>query len=321
MFKGDRLKVSIIGASGRVGKAAAFCLAEENVVNKLVLISRKDSIEKIEGESLDMYDAMAAKDIRISIKSSCNMEDLHDSDVVVITAGVPRRTGMSRSEIAIPNAKIVAEYSRIVAEHSPHSIILVVTNPVDVMTYVALKASGFDRNKVFGLGNHLDSLRLRNMLAKHFNIHVSEIHTRVIGEHGDHMVPLVSSTSIGGILLKNYALDGTIDMEGMVKKVINAGSYVINKKGSTEYGPAYAIANIVNTILNDEKKILTVSAYLDGEIEDIKDVCLGVPVKLGINGIERIIPIKMNENETKAFKNAANIVKMNTERVMDTLEI
>jgi len=315
------LKVSVIGASGRVGKAAAFCLAEENVVNKLVLISRKDSIEKIEGESLDMYDAMAAKDIRISIKSSCNMEDLHDSDVVVITAGVPRRAGMSRSEIAIPNAKIVAEYSRIVAEHSPHSIILVVTNPVDVMTYVALKASGFDRNKVFGLGNHLDSLRLRNMLAKHFNIHVSEIHTRVIGEHGDHMVPLVSSTSIGGILLKNYALDGTIDMEGMVKKVINAGSYVINKKGSTEYGPAYAIANIVNTILNDEKKILTVSAYLDGEIEDIKDVCLGVPVKLGINGIERIIPIKMNENETKAFKNAANIVKMNTERVMDSLEI
>jgi len=315
------LKVSVIGASGRVGKAAAFCLAEENVVSKLVLVSRKDSIEKIEGESLDMYDAMAAKDIRISIKSSCNMEDLHDSDVVVITAGVPRRAGMSRSEIAIPNAKIVAEYSRIVTEHSPHSIILVVTNPVDVMTYVALKASGFDRNKVFGLGNHLDSLRLRNMLAKHFNIHVSEIHTRVIGEHGDHMVPLVSSTSIGGILLKNYALDGTIDMEGMVKKVINAGSYVINKKGSTEYGPAYAIANIVNTILNDEKKILTVSAYLDGEIEDIKDVCLGVPVKLGINGIERIIPIKMNENETKAFKNAANIVKMNTERVMDSLEI
>src|ERR1019366_10558770 len=99
---------------------------------------------------------------------------------------------------------------------SPHSIILVVTNPVDVMTYVALKASGFDKNKVFGLGNHLDSLRLKNMLAKHFNIHVSEIHTRVIGEHGDHMVPLVSSTSIGGILLKNYALNGTIDIEGMV---------------------------------------------------------------------------------------------------------
>jgi malate dehydrogenase len=314
------LKVSVIGASGRVGRAAAFCLAEENMVSKLVLFSRKESVEKIEGESLDMYDAMAAKDQRISILSSCVMDNLEDSDVVVIAAGIPRQAGMSRSEIAIPNAKIIAQYSRMVSEYSPNSIILVVTNPVDVMTYVALKASGFDRSKVFGLGNHLDSLRLRNMLAKHFNIHVSEVHTRVIGEHGDHMVPLVSSTSIGGILLKNYALDGTLDMEGMVKKVINAGSYVINKKGSTEFGPAYAIANIISTILNDEKKILTVSAYLDGEIKDVKDVCLGVPVKLGINGIERIIPIKMNENETNAFLSAAKFVKSRTDEVMRSLE-
>ncbi len=314
------MKVSVIGASGRVGRTAAFCLAEENVVSKLVLFAREGSLEKIEGESLDMYDAMAAKDIRIKIISSCDVENLHDSDIVVITAGVPRRAGMSRSDIAIPNAKIVAEYSRLVSEYSPNAIILVVTNPVDVMTYVALNASGFDRNKVFGLGNHLDSLRLRNMLAKHFNIHVSEVHTRVIGEHGDHMVPLVSSTSIGGILLKNYALDGTIDIESMVKKVINAGSYVINKKGSTEFGPAYAIANIISTILNDEKKILTVSAYLDGEIEDIKDVCLGVPVKLGINGIERIIPIKMSENEINAFKSAAKFVQKETDAVMNSIE-
>jgi malate dehydrogenase len=302
-----------------VGRAAAFCLAEENMVSKLVLLSREESLAKIQGESLDMYDAMAAKDIRISITSSCDMENLQDSDIVVITAGVPRKAGMSRMEIAVPNARIVAEYSKLIAEYSPNSIILVVSNPVDVMTYVALKASGFDKNKVFGLGNHLDSLRLRNMLAKHFNIHVSEIHTRVIGEHGDHMVPLVSSTSIGGILLKNYALGGTIDIEGMVKKVINAGSYVIDKKGSTEFGPAYAIANIISTILNDEKRILTVSAYLDGEIEDIKDVCLGVPVKLGINGIERIIPIKMNDNETKALLNAAKVVKKKTEEVMKNL--
>ncbi len=314
------MKVSVIGASGRVGRTAAFCLAEENMVSKLVLFAREESLEKIEGESLDMYDAMAAKEIRIKILSSCEMENLHDSDIVVITAGVPRTAGMSRSDIAIPNAKIVAEYARLVAEYSPNSIILVVTNPVDVMTYVALKASGFDRNKVFGLGNHLDSLRLRNMLAKHFNIHVSEVHTRVIGEHGDHMVPLVSSTSIGGILIKNYALDGTIDVEGMVKKVINAGSYVIDKKGSTEFGPAYAIANIISTILNDDKKILTVSAYLDGEIEDIKDVCLGVPVKLGINGIERIIPIKMSQNEIDAFKKASKFVKKETDAVIKSLE-
>ena len=314
------MKVSVIGASGRVGKAAAFCLAEENVVNELLLVSREDSLDKIEGEALDMYDAMAAKNIRILIKASSNIEDIKDSHIVVISAGVPRKAGMSRSDIAEPNAKIVAEYSRAVAEHSPKSIILVITNPVDIMTYVALKASGFDKTKVFGLGNHLDSLRLKNMLAKHFNIHVNEIHTRVIGEHGDHMVPLVSSTSIGGILIKNYSLYDTLDIESMIKKVIHAGSYVINKKGSTEYGPAYAIANIITTIINDEKRLFTVSAYLDGEIENVKDVCLGVPVKLGINGIERIVRIKMNEDETKAFINAAEFVKKATYEVMSTLE-
>ena len=130
----------------------------------------------------------------------------------------------------------------------------------------------------------------------------------------------MSSTSIGGILLKNYALYNSLDIEGMVRKVINAGSYVINKKGSTEYGPAYAVSNIISTILNDQKRILTVSTYLDGEIEAIKDVCLGVPVKLGINGIERIIPIKMSENEIEAFNNAAKFVKRNTEQVMAYLE-
>lgn len=313
------MKVCVIGASGRVGKTAAFCMAEENLVRNLVLISRKESLAKIEGESLDMYDALAAKNMRISIKASCRMEDLHDSDIVVIAAGIPRKPGMSRLDIAMPNAKIVAEYAQAIAEHSPASIILVITNPVDIMTYVALKASGFDKRKVFGLGNHLDSLRLKNMLAKHFNIHVNEIHTRVIGEHGNHMVPLVSSTSIGGILLKNYSLYNSLDIESMVKKVINAGGYVINKKGSTEFGPAYAVSNIISTILNDEKKILTVSAYLDGEIEGIKDVCLGVPVKLGINGIERIIPIKMSDNEIKAFTNAAKVVKKNTFKIMESL--
>ena len=314
------MKVSVIGASGKVGRTSAFCLAEENMVSKLVLFSREKSLPKIEGESLDMYDAMAAKDIRISIVASSEMENLHDSDVVVIAAGVPRREGMSRSEIAIPNAKVIAEYSRMVAKYSPNSIILVVTNPVDVMTYVALKASGFDRSKVFGLGNHLDSLRLRNMLAKHFNIHVSEIHTRIIGEHGDHMVLLLSSTTIGGILVKYFPQYQSFDVDGIVEKVKTAGSYVINKKGATEYGPAFAISNIVKTILNDEKRILTLTTYLDGEIDDVSDVCLGVPVKLGINGVERIISLEMNENELKSFKLAGKVVKKSTEEIMETIK-
>jgi malate dehydrogenase len=315
------LKVSVIGASGRVGKATAFSLAEENAVNDLVLISRKESIDKVEGEALDMYDALAAKDVNVKITASYDFEDVKGSDVIVLSAGKPRSSGMSRMDVAIPNAKIVAEYSRAIAKFAPDSIILVVTNPVDIMTFVALKASRFDKNKVFGLGNHLDSLRLKNLISQHFNIHVSEIHTRVMGEHGDNMVPIMSSTSIGGILLKYFKGYDDFDMDRTVEKVKNAGNYVIKKKGATEYGPAFAISNIVTIVLNDEKKILTVSAFLNGEIEGVADVCLGVPVKLGIGGIERIIPIIMTERERKAFLKAAETVKSETDSVIKAINL
>ncbi len=314
------MKVSVIGASGRVGKTAAFCLAEENCVNDLVLISRKESIDKVEGEALDMYDALAAKDVNVKITASYDFEDVKGSDLVVLSAGQPRSAGMSRMDVAVPNAKIVAEYARAIAKFAPNAIILVVTNPVDVMTYIALKASGFDKNKVFGLGNHLDSLRLKNLISQHFNIHVSEIHTRVMGEHGNNMVPIMSSTSIGGILLKYFKGYDDFDMDRTVEKVKNAGNYVIQKKGATEYGPAFAISNIATIVLNDEKKILTVSAFLDGEIEGVEDVCLGVPVKLGISGIERIIPIIMTERERTAFLKAAETVKKDTDSVVKAVK-
>jgi len=311
------LKVTVIGGSGRVGKAAAFCLAEEDLVDEMVLISREKSLDKIKGESLDMHDALAAKDIQVTINASCDMEEMADSTVVVLAAGIPREDGMSRQDLAVPNAKIVGYYARQIAKYAPDSIILVVTNPVDVMTYIALKESGFPKSKVMGLGNHLDSLRLKNLVSKHFDIHVSEIHTRVIGEHGDHMVPLVSSTAIGGILVKFFPQFESFDIRGIIEKVKNAGQYVISMKGSTEYGPAFAISNIVNIILKDEKKILTVTSYLDGEIEGVKDVCLGVPVKLGIDGVEKIIPIKMSPDEKEAFLMAADAVRKSTEEVLN----
>jgi len=314
------MKVSVIGASGRVGKAAAFCLAEESAVSEVVLLSREKSLGQVQGEALDMNDAMAAKDIRVSITPTANFEDIADSKIVVITSGMPRTPEMTRMDVAIPNAKIIAEYAQLVGKYAPESIILVITNPVDVMTYVAYKASGFPRNRVIGLGNHLDSLRLKNLIAKHFNIHVSEIHTRIIGEHGDHMVLLLSSTSIGGILVKYFPQYQSFDVDAIVDKVKNAGSYVINKKGATEYGPAFAISNIVKTIINDEKRILTLTTYLDGEIDDVSDVCLGVPVKLGINGVERIISGKMSDKELEDFKTAAEVVKSATDEVMASLE-
>jgi len=319
------LKVSIIGATGRVGRAAAFCLAEENSVNKLVLIAREKSLCKIEGESLDIYDALAAKGVHVSVKTSCDIEDIEGSSVVVLTAGASRKPGMEREDLGLKNAKIIAEYAKKIAEIAPDSIILVITNPVDVMTYVALKASGFKKEKVFGLGNHLDSLRFKTYIAKHFHVHVSEIHTRIIGQHGPHMVPLISSTSVGGIPIEYYSawdyFTGykPFDIKKTIESVKNAGSNIISKKGATEYGPAFAISNIVTTVLNDENKILTVSAYLEGEIEDINDVCLGVPVKLGIEGIKGILPIKMSKYERKSFLEAAEEVKKETDKIMDHL--
>jgi malate dehydrogenase len=226
---------------------------------------------------------------------------------------------MSRQDLSRTNSRIVTHYAKQIAKYAPNSIILVVTNPVDVMTYIALKESGFSKNKVMGLGNHLDSLRLKNLISKHFEVHVSEIHTRVIGEHGDNMVPLMSSTAIGGILIKNFQHSKSFNIHEIVEKVKNAGQYVISMKGSTEYGPAFAISNIVNIILKDEKKILTVSSYLDGEIENVHDVCLGVPVKLGIDGVERIIPIKMDENEKESFLKAVNVVKASTQEALSFL--
>lgn len=310
------MKVSVVGGSGRVGKAAAFCLAEEDLVDEMVLLSREKSLDKIKGESLDMNDALAAKDIQVDIVASCDMEDMHDSKVVVLAAGVPRQNGMSRQDLAGTNAKIVAHYARQIAKYAPDSIILVVTNPVDVMTYITLKESGFSSKKVMGLGNHLDSLRLKNLISKHFDIHVSEIHTRVIGEHGNNMVPLMSSTTIGGIPVKRFRKFESFNINQVVEKVKSAGEYVISKKGSTEYGPAFAISNIVNVILKDEKKILTVTSYLNGEIENVHDVCLGVPVKLGLGGVEKIVPIKMSPDEKEAFLEAVKVVKTATHEVI-----
>ncbi len=313
------MKVSVIGASGKVGSASAFCLAEENSVEELVLFSRKKSLNRTIGESMDMYDALAAKDVHVDIKSTCNMEDVSDSDVVVLTSGMARKPGMSRLDLAIPNARVISGYAQAISKYAPESIMLVVTNPVDVMTHVALEASEMDKNKVLGLGNHLDSLRLKTFIARHFNINVSEVRSRVIGEHGENMVPLISSTSIGGILLKYFSNYDTFDIQRMVDRVKNAGTEVINRKGATEYGPAFAISNIVTTILNNEKRILTVSAYLDGEIEDIEGVCLGVPAKIGRSGIEEIISIKMDENETEAFIKAADVVKNFTQEVLRSM--
>ena len=249
------------------------------------------------------------------------LPDITGSAIVLIAAGTPRKKGMKRLELAIPNAEIVSYYSRKIAKYSPDSIILVATNPVDVMTTVALKASGFKKSKVIGVGNHLDSLRLKNYFSRQIDINSSEVHTRVIGEHGDHMVPLLSSTTIGGIPLKYFVEYVDLDITALVEQLRRAGNTIISKKGATEYGPAFAISNLMSTILTDSHRVLTVSSYLDGEIERVEDVSLGVPAVITKRGVAMIVPIHMNDIEKKEFFEAARTVRDATYEVLENLDI
>ena len=312
-------KVSILGATGVIGKNVAFTLARADTVDEIVLFAKESSIEKAKGESFDMYDALAAEDIDCKLTPSSQFSDIANSDIVLITAGAPRKEGMKRLDLAIPNAEIVRDYAEKIAVHAPDSIILIATNPVDVMTTIALEASGFDKTKVIGIGNHLDSLRLKTYFSKQININSSEVHTRVIGEHGDHMVPLLSSTTIGGIPLKYFIQTVDIDIPKLISRLRKAGNTIISKKGATEYGPSYAISNLISTIISDSHKILTVSTYLNGEIAGVEGVSLGVPVVLSKKGIVMIVAIHMNDYEENKFKQAAEVVRQSTDEVKSHL--
>ena len=312
------VKVSILGSTGIIGKNVAFTLAREDTVDEIVMFSRPESLDKAKGETYDMYDALAARDIDCKLTPTSDFNDIAGSD---IAAGIHREEGMKRLDLAVPNAKIVSCYSKKIAEYAPDSIILVATNPVDVMTTVALKASGFKKSKVIGVGNHLDSLRLKNYFSRQIDINSSEVHTRVIGEHGDHMVPLLSSTTIGGIPLKYFVEYVDLDIRGLVHQLKHAGNTIISKKGATEYGPAFAISNLISTIITDTHRVLTVSSFLDGEIEMVDDVSLGVPAVISKRGIAMIVPIHMNDIEKKEFFEAARTVRDATYEVFENLDL
>jgi len=315
------VKVTIMGSTGIIGKNVAFTLARADTVDEIVFFARPQSVEKAKGETFDMYDALAAENIDCKLTPSSDFEDIKGSKIVLITAGIPRQEGMNRLDLAVPNARIVNDYAKEVAVHAPDAIILVATNPVDVMTTVALKASGFEKTRVIGVGNHLESLRLKAYFSRLLNINGSEVHTRVIGEHGDHMVPLLSSTTIGGIPLKYFVKQVEIDVPRLIKRLRKAGNTIISKKGATEYGPSFAISNLISTIIMDYHKILTVSIYLEGEIAGVNDVALGIPAVLSKKGVAMIVPIHMNDYETKKFQAAAEAIKEVTDHVLENLDL
>jgi malate dehydrogenase len=307
-------KVTIIGATGNVGMFVAHAISEIPYVSDLLLQGRPGREDLLEGIAHDLLDSFAATGNSTGLEWTTAMEETKDSDIVVCTAGLPRRPGQDRLDLAVENARIVAEVSAQVALFSPDAKILMVTNPVDVMTSVALAYSGMDPQQVFGLGTHLDSMRLKNLIASYFQVHVSEVHTRIIGEHGDSMVPLWSATTIGGIQICNLPAFSDLPVDKIMKSVRDSGERIIRTKGSTVYGPGEAIATLVRTVLGNENRILTVSAFVKSEVHDIGGVCISVPARINRAGVFPIT-IKIDEQEVQDYKESVEKIRMVTEQV------
>jgi malate dehydrogenase len=312
-------KVTIIGATGNVGRFAAYTVSSIPHVTDLLLLGREGRENILEGLTRDFYDSFAAKGRNLDLSWSTDYEDLQGSDIVIMSAGMPRQAGQSRNDLAFKNGLLVSEIARNVGRIAPDTIMLMVTNPVDVTTAVALRYSELEARQVFGLGTHLDSMRLKSLIASYFDVHVSEVHTRIIGEHGETMVPLWSATTIGGITVSNLPAFSDLPTAKMVEDVRTAGENIIRKIGATVYGPGEAIGTLVRTILGNESRILTVSSYIRSEVHDVGNVCIGVPARINRQGAFPV-PIRIQENEIAAFRHSVETIRTVSEEVFDRIE-
>jgi len=309
-------KVTIIGATGNVGAYAAHAISIIPHVHEILLYGREGREPFLRGIVQDLADSFAARGTDIAINWTTNLKDMKGSDVIVVSAGIPRTPGQDRLDLARENARVIAPIAKTIGDVAPDAKVLIVTNPVDVMTYVALKNSGMKPNQVFGLGTHLDSMRLKSLIAAYFHVHVSEVHTRIIGEHGDSMVPLWSATTIGGIKISNLPEFSHLPVEDIIRSVKCSGEEIIRNKGSTVYGPGEAIASLVKTVLGDENRILTVSSYVKREVHGMPgDVCIGVPARVNRNGAFPIT-IRIDESEVVAFRESVEKIRSITRNVL-----
>ena len=312
-------KVTIIGATGNVGMFAAHAISAIPHVSEILLYGREGRDSLLKGITQDLGDSFAARGTDMRVNWTTNLKDAAGSDVVVMTAGTARTPGQDRMDLALGNARIVAPLAQTIGVIAPETKILMVTNPVDIMTCIALKYSGLKPHQVFGLGTHLDSMRLKSLIASYFHVHVSEVHTRIIGEHGDSMVPLWSATTIGGIRISNLPEFAHLPVQEIIDSVKCSGQSIIQNKGSTVYGPGEAIASLVRTILSDENRILTVSAYVKREVHGIGDVCIGVPTRVNREGVFPIT-IRIDESEVIAFRASVEKIRESTRAVFSALE-
>ncbi len=310
------MKVTIVGA-GNVGATCADAIATQRIASEVVLLDIKEGFA--EGKALDMMQTATTLGFNTKIVGTTNdYSKTAQSDVVVITSGVPRKPGMTREELIGINAGIVRTVAENILAHSPNAIIVVVSNPMDTMTYLALKATGLPKNRVIGMGGALDSSRFKTYLSLALNKPANDIQGMVIGGHGDTtMIPLTRLASYNGSPVSNF-LDAEV-LEKVSADTMVGGATLTKLLGTSAwYAPGASVAYLVDSILNDQKKMIPCSVYLEGEYGQ-SDICIGVPCIIGRNGVEDIVDVKLDNNEKQKFEKSAEAVRSMNNALADIL--
>ncbi len=299
------MKITVIGA-GNVGATTALMLAQQQLAKEVVVVDILEGIP--EGKSLDTFQSGPVHGSDTFVRGTTDYNETADSDIIVMTAGLARKPGMSRDDLLAANTKIVKDAIGSASAKSPNAIIVVVSNPLDVMTYVALKVSKFPHKRVFGMAGILDTARLRAFIAMELNVSVRDISAMVLGGHGDTMVPLPRLTTVGGIPIGNLMPQERVD--AIMQRTRGGGAEIVKflKTGSAYYAPAAAAVEMVDSIVKDRKRVLPCCAYLTGEYGE-KDIYMGVPVVLGRGGAERILEMPLNDEEKALFKKSIDHVR------------
>lgn len=301
-----RKKISIIG-SGFTGATTALFIAQKEL-GDVVLVDIPQMENPTKGKALDMLEASPVQGFDANIIGTSNYEDTQDSDIVIITAGIARKPGMSRDDLVQTNQSIMKSVTKEIVKYSPNSYIIVLTNPVDAMTYTVFKESGFPKNRVIGQSGVLDTARFRTFIAQELNLSVKDITGFVLGGHGDDMVPLVRYSYAGGIPLETLIPEERL--EAIVERTRKGGGEIVNLlgNGSAYYAPAAALTEMVEAIVKDQRRVLPTIAYLEGEY-GYQGIYLGVPTIIGGNGIEKVIQLQLTDDEKAALDRSANAVK------------
>ena len=296
------MTITIIG-SGKVGASAALNCGLRELDDVLLL----DIVQGLpQGEAMDINHQLSERGIDCYVQGSNDYHDMQGSDIVVLVAGIGRKPGMTRMDLLKTNSGIVGEVAQQIREYADECKLIVVTNPLDPMTFVALKQTGFRRNMVMGMGGMLDLSRFKNFISEALEISRGSIHAMVIGEHGENMLPLIRFSSIAGIPLQEFLSDG--QTSEIFEKTRNVAAQVISAKGATTHAPGNAIATIAEAIIRDKKSVIPVSTFLDGEY-GAHNLCIGVPAVIGSNGLDKIIELRLNDNEKKIFNKGVLDVK------------